>query len=113
MTDSEFLLELARANGCVVQYTRAENASEVRYLRQYMTAHEIATLLWAENAGVEAIARDPERIAGIIEDYHLYGFEYVNSRYLFQPDGVTPSDTFRALLRANSRLKWSFAAGLK
>lgn len=109
MTDSESLLDLARECGCVVQCTGAENGSEVRYLRQYMTAHEIATPLWGENAGVEAIARDPERIATIVEDNDLYGFEYVNSSYLFERDGITPSDTYRALSRAYGRLKRRFA----
>ena len=53
MTDSEFLLDLAREYGCVVQCTGAENDSEVRYLRQYMRANDIVTPFWAENAGLK------------------------------------------------------------
>jgi Beta-galactosidase len=109
MTDSEFLLGLAREYGCVVQCTGAENAPEVRYLRQYMIANKLAMPFWAENAGIEAVARNPERIVSIIEDNNLDGFEYVNSSYLFRSDGVTPSDTYQALSRACSRLKQIFA----
>jgi hypothetical protein len=109
MTDSEFLLDLAREYGCAVQCTGAENAPEVRYLRQYMIAHHIVTPLWAENAGVERVARNPERLANIIEDNHLYGLEYVNSSYLFEPDGITPNDTYLALSRTCARLRQIFA----
>lgn len=109
MTDSEFLLDLAREYGCMVQCTGAENAPEVRYLHQYMMAHQMVTPLWAENAGVERVARNPERLANIIEDNRLYGLEYVNSSYLFEPDGITPNDTYLALSRACARLKRVFA----
>jgi Beta-galactosidase len=109
MTDSEFLLDLAQEYGCVVQYTGAENAPEVRYLRQYMTIHHMVTPLWAENAGVERVARNPERLANIIEDNRLYGLEYVNSSYLFEPDGITPNDTYLALSRTCARLRQIFA----
>jgi hypothetical protein len=105
MTDSEFLLELAQETGCWLQYTGVENDKEVSYLRQYMNHHDIDEPMWGENAGVEAVARNPEHLADVVLAHKLYGLEYISSAHLFRPDGVTPNDTYGALSHACQRLR--------
>jgi Beta-galactosidase len=105
MSDSEFPMDLAKETGCWLQYTGAENVREVRYLRQYMKDHDITEPMWASNAGVERAARNPDHLVDIILANGLYGLDYVSSRFLFDPDGVTPNETFARLAGACARLR--------
>jgi hypothetical protein len=105
MSDSEFPMDLAKETGCWLQYTGAGNAREVRYLRQYMQDHDITAPMWASNAGVERAAGNPDHLVEIILANGLYGLDYINSRFLFDPDGVTPNETFQKLAGACQRLR--------
>lgn len=107
MSDSEFAITLAKETGCWLQYTGVENAPEVAYLRKYMTDHAVTEPMWGENAGVESVARRPARIVDVILANNLYGLDYVSSRFLFAPDGVTPNPTFHRLAQACRRLRRS------
>lgn len=108
MSDSQFLLDLAKETGCWLQYTGLENENEVAYLLGYMRAHRIEEPMWGENAGLDSVARDPAHLTDVVLTNHLYGLEYVRSSYLFSSDGTTPNGTFRALGKACSRLRRHF-----
>lgn len=109
MTDSEFLLELAKETNCWLQYTGVENEEEVHYLRSYMQAHGINQPMWGENAGTPADASNPHHLAEVVRGNGLYGLEYVNSQYFFEADGTTPTPTFAAAQKAFGQLRraWS------
>jgi hypothetical protein len=109
MTDSEFLMDLAKETGCTLQYTAVQNEEEVHYLLQYMKDHHINQSLWGENAGVDAVAKNPDHLADVVIRNDLYGFEYVNSSYVFGSDHVSPNETFRELGGACQRLYRAFA----
>ncbi len=96
MMDNDWLMTTAVAKGCVLQYTGAENATEVgNIVRKLRTAGSDAyATMWAENAGVEAIGRDPEHLAEVITNNGLRGIDYTWSNWLFEKDGVTPTETF-------------------
>ena len=105
MSDSEFLMELAKETGCWLQYPAVENDDEAHYLRQYMKSHGITEPIWGENVGVEPVARDPDHLADVVLAEDFYGLDYVRSSLLFGADGVTPNETFAALARACQRLR--------
>ena len=105
MDDSEFLLRLAQKTGCWLQDTGVENATELQYLRGYMKDHGINQPMWGENAGLEAVARNPGHLADVVLANGLYGLDYIDSHYLFRPDGVTPNETFNAFATASERIR--------
>jgi len=104
MTDTEFLLDLAKQAGCGLQYTADENGDEVAYLRDYMRAHGNTQPLWGENVGTAPVADKPNHIADVILANRLYGMDYVRSSRIFAADGVTPNGVVSELAAACRRL---------
>jgi beta-galactosidase GanA len=105
MTDTEFLLDLAKELGCGLQYTADENADEVAYLCAYMRGHANTQTLWGENVGTMPVAGRPNHIADVILANGLYGMDYVRSSRLFEADGVTPNGVVGELAVACRRLR--------
>jgi hypothetical protein len=104
MTDTEFLLDLARETGCALQYTADENGDEVAYLRQYMQARGNTQKLWGENVGTAPVAARPDHIVDVVLANRLYGMDYIRSSRIFEDDGVTPNAVAGAVARACRRV---------
>lgn len=101
MIDSAFTIDSAANAGCMLQYTGAQNAHEVAWVRQYLTQKGYSTPLWGENAGqARNKANNPLRLTQIAQTYGLYGVEYINAGYLFLPDRITPTNWFADFSRA-------------
>jgi len=96
MMDNDWLMTTAIAKGCVLQYTGAENATEVGNIVRKLKAagSDAYATMWGENAGVEAIGRNPGQLAEVITGNGLRGIDFTWSNWLFEKDGVTPSETF-------------------
>lgn len=102
MSDSEYLIDLAAQTGCWLQYTGVENGPEVAYLQSYMRSNGRQIPMWGENAGGPEIGNDPQRIANVIIQNQLYGFEFINSSFVFDSTGAKQSSTFSKLEHAYS-----------
>ena len=89
MCDSEFLLDTAAREGCLLQYTGCENVPEVHYLFDYMHRKGNGIPMIGENAG--QFADQPERIADAITGTELSGIDYTHTDVAFGPDTATPS----------------------
>lgn len=113
MMDNDWLMFAAAKRGCVLQYTGAENVSEVRSIVQKLKAGGIRAYasMWAENAGVEGAGRNPEWLADEVVAYGLRGVDFTWSNWLFERDGVTPSATYSAFARASRMIHASRQKG--
>ena len=100
MSEAEFLIDLAAETGCWLQYTGVENGPEVAYLQAYMDLMGTRVPMWGENAGSPEIAANPQRIADVINQRHLYGMEFVGARYAFDDDGGKTNTVFDKLKKA-------------
>lgn len=107
MMDNDWLMAQALERGCILQYTGSENAGEVarivRKLRQL--GYVDPTLLWAENAGVEAAGQNPQWLADVVTHYGLRGLDYTWDSWLWEADGLTVSQTYPAFVAAVDHLK--------
>ena len=114
MIDTPFIIDSAAQAGCMMQYTGAQNAREIAWIRQYMAQKGYtATPLWGENAGAHAPneANNPAVLASIASTYSLYGIEYINAGYLFEADRITPNNWYSVFKTAYLGLRPSLPAG--
>lgn len=102
MSESEYLIDLAAQTGCWLQYTGVENGPEVAYLQSYMRSNGRQIPMWGENAGTPDVGHDPQRVADVINQNQLYGFEFINSSFVFDGAGAIQNSVFNKLVRAYS-----------
>jgi hypothetical protein len=89
MADSEFLLDVARETGSVLQYTGAENRREVAYLTRSLRERGMPPAgMWAENSGGFP---DPLYLARVLVHYGLRGMDFTHAHHVFAADGITPN----------------------
>ena len=115
MTDNDWLMTFALEQGCVLQYTGAENATEVRRIVAKLKARgsDAYRSLWAENAGFESCGRDPQWLVQVITAFGLRGIDLTWSNWLFENDHVTPSQTFGDFDRACQAMRGFYATGAR
>lgn len=113
MTDNDWLMDYALAHHCVLQYTGAENAAEVGRIVDKLQARgsDAYKLMWAENAGFEAIGRNPQWLAEVITAFDLRGVDLCWTNWLFEEDFVTPSPTFAAFEECCQGIRNYYATG--
>jgi hypothetical protein len=112
MSDIEFLIDFAQQSGCVYHYTGVENSAEVAWERNYMKAHHISCPMTGENAGVASVAKFPDEIIASVIANNVQTFDFVNSSYLFEADGITPNGNYAALGKAVQNL-WPVWGGFR
>ncbi len=103
MIDTQFVIDTVAQAGCMMQYTGAQNAHEIAWIRQYMAQKNYTgTPLWGENAGMHepTPANNPAALANVATAYDLYGIEYINAGYLFESDRLTPTSWFTVFRNA-------------
>ena len=115
MTDNDWLMAQALEQGCVLQYTGAENAAEVRRIVTKLKAmgSDAYRSLWAENAGIESCGRDPQWLVRVITAFGLRGIDLTWSNWLFEDDHMTPSRTFRDFDQACQAMRRFYATGAR
>ncbi len=98
MMDNDWLMKTAIEKGCVLQYTGVENVTEVRRIVSKLKAagSDAYRTMWGENAGSEQWGRHPGWLAEVITSCELRGVDFTWCKWLFEKDGVTPNETFRA-----------------
>ena len=113
MMDNDWLMTTAVAKGCTLQYTGVENVDEVRNMvRKLKTAGSSAyATMWGENAGFEGIGRNPGWLAEVITSYGLRGVDYTWSNWMFEKDGVTPSETYKRFAHSVRMIRDFYATG--
>ncbi len=113
MMDNDWLMSLALKLGCRLQYTGAENATEVRRIVRKLRAlgSNAARWMWAENAGVENAGTNPEWLADVAMGCGLRGIDFTWSSWLFDKVGVTPNDTAVRFAHATSAIREAVARG--
>ncbi len=87
MCDLRWLARTAIDNGCMLQYTGAENRAEVEYLVKYLRDNNLKYEMWGENAGVFQCANEPLKLADIVIKNDLYGIDYTHSHFMFKTTG--------------------------
>ncbi len=101
MADSKFLIDTAVEKDCWLQYTGVDNAPEVALLRKYIDDKGYTDLvMWGENAGALACAKDPVFLAETIIANRLYGLDYTHAHFALEDDGVTPNAIMPELRKA-------------
>jgi hypothetical protein len=93
MEDTQYLIDLARSTGCLLQYTSAQTLSELQFIQNYINAHGVGVPLFGENAGGDP-SLSYSALADNVINEGLYGLDYVNSNDLFASDGITPTSAF-------------------
>jgi hypothetical protein len=115
MMDNDWLMSRALALGCHLQYTGAENATEVRRIVRKLRAlgSSAARWMWAENAGVESSGTNPEWLADVAMGCGLRGIDFTWSSWLFDKAGVSPNATATRFANAALGIRNTFAHGYK
>jgi hypothetical protein len=113
MMDNDWLMATAIAKGCELQYTGVENADEVRNIVRKLrsTGSRAYQTMWGENAGDETAGRNPAWLAEVITCYGLRGIDYTWSNWLFEKDGITPSDTMKKFAYSVSMIRAFYTSG--
>ena len=104
MTDTDHLLDLAKATGVWLQHTAGQNEAAIRYLLAGMQARGFETPLWAENAGGKP-AQDPGHLADVVLNNRLYGLDYIGGADLFAGDRITPGPIMPRMKAASERMR--------
>ncbi len=97
MMDNDWLMKTAITKGCILQYTGAENVHEVRNIVRKLKAigSDAYKSMWGENAGSESAGRNPIWLGEVVINCGIRGVDYTWSNWLFENDGVTPSQTYK------------------
>jgi len=97
MMDNDWLMKTAIAKGCILQYTGAENVLEVRNIVRKLKAigSDAYKSMWGENSGSESAGRNPIWLGEVVINCGIRGVDYTWSNWLFENDGVTPTQTYK------------------
>ena len=103
MCDSDFLLDTAGQEGCVLQYTGCENVEEVAYLLGRLHEKGRSIPMIGENA--QEAARQPEQIGRAVVETELAGLDYTHMDVAFGPDLITGNDLLPRLKETLLKIK--------
>ena len=105
MADSRFLIDTAKKYGLYLQYTGFENASQTKYLRDYMDASGAGDIpFFGENAGGYDAVKNGATLVNIIRQNGMAGIDVTHSRWLFDNNTVQPSKAFDRFKKSMDKL---------
>ena len=82
MADSRFIMDKAVQKGCYVQYTGAENDSEVKFLKKYMADRGYNVPLFGENAGGYDMGEHMDVVVDVIINNGLQGIDITHDQWI-------------------------------
>ena len=105
MADSRFLIDTAKKYGLYLQYTGFENASQTKYLRDYMDASGAGDIpFFGENAGGYDAVKNGATLVNIIRQNGMAGIDVTHSRWLFDNNTVQPAKAFDRFKKSMDKL---------
>lgn len=95
MFDTRFMIEMANKYDCWLQFTGADDIPESGFIRKYLNEkgwNHIPVI--AENAGDFRPVHEPMITVQNIIDQHFAGFDYTHTRYMYEDDFITHTETY-------------------
>jgi hypothetical protein len=108
MVDTDFLIQTAHQNKLGLQFTAMPNDAELSYITNYMKSHGVAASLWGENVGDPQSGANLAELLQEVAKWRLFGFEYVNSGFLFDQYGAKPSALWYPFVSMYKQLRTTF-----
>ncbi len=99
MADSRFIIDMAaKYDNCYLQYTGADNITEVRYLRNYMKEKGCEDIPFiGENSGALNMGQNIKRFTQNLMREGMSGIDIAHNVWLHEKDGYSPNKYFDSL----------------
>lgn len=112
-SENEFIVQMADKYDCLLQFTGLPGIGPLKQVRQWMYAEGYGHIpVFGENYADYASSCDPEALYQVIEDFNLAGLDYTFTKFLYEEDGVTPSEIYPKMEEALSKIE-SFIRGME
>lgn len=94
-SENEFIVQMADKYDCLLQFTGLPGIEPLKQVRQWMYAQGYGHIpVIGENYADYASSCDPEALYQVIEDFNLAGLDYTFTKFLYEEDGMTPSEIY-------------------
>lgn len=94
-SENEFIVRMADQYDCLLQFTGLPGIGPLKQVRQWMYAEGYGNIpVLGENYADYASSCDPEALHQVIEDFNLAGLDYTFTKFLYEEDGMTPSEIY-------------------
>lgn len=94
-SENEFIVQMADKYDCLLQFTGLPGIEPLKQVRQWMYAQGYCHIpVIGENYADYASSCDPEALYQVIEDFNLAGLDYTFTKFLYEEDGMTPSEIY-------------------
>ena len=98
MADSRFIIDLAGKYGCYLQYTGAENVTEINFLVKYMYEKNLQNIpLFGENSGSYNVGKNMKRYVENLKQYGLAGIDITHSQWIHDTDHFSPTASHQSI----------------
>lgn len=105
-SENEFMVEMADKYDCLLQFTGLPGIESLKQVRQWMYTNGYGDIpVYGENYADYASSWDPEALYQVIEDFNLAGLDYTFTKFLYEDDGVTPSDVFSKMAQTLPKIQ--------
>ena len=105
-SENEFIVQMAEKYDCLLQFTGLPGIEPLKQVRQWMYAEGYGHIpVYGENYADYASSCDPEALYQVLEDFNLAGLDYTFTKFLYEEDGVTPSNIYPQMEEALPKIE--------